>query len=245
MLEDPAQLARRRARARRGRAAGPSGGCRAGRASEERSLSIDGALTASGRRHNPASQARISPLGCRDNRPGHSGADFRGANAWSTRRPRTHRASRDISPRQPAATRAPGSAIPRQLKRLFTTEMWERFGYYGMRALLTLYLANHFLFSDPTADRPLRRLHRARLSDAADRRPARRPLSRLEALGEVRRDPDVARLFHPLLRRPAGQALSRRSTASATRSSDRAARATSATSNIVVAGGQRLLIQRQ
>jgi len=39
---------------------------------------------------------------------------------------------------------------PRQLKRLFTTEMWERFGYYGMRAILTLYLANHFLFSDTT-----------------------------------------------------------------------------------------------
>ena len=39
---------------------------------------------------------------------------------------------------------------PRQLKRLFTTEMWERFGYYGMRALLTLYLAEHFLFKDQT-----------------------------------------------------------------------------------------------
>ncbi|MCC7394964.1 MAG: peptide MFS transporter [Sphingomonadaceae bacterium] len=39
---------------------------------------------------------------------------------------------------------------PRQLKRLFTTEMWERFGYYGMRAILTLYLAQHFLFSDTT-----------------------------------------------------------------------------------------------
>jgi proton-dependent oligopeptide transporter, POT family len=39
---------------------------------------------------------------------------------------------------------------PKQLKRLFTTEMWERFGYYGMRAILTLYLANHFLFDDKT-----------------------------------------------------------------------------------------------
>lgn len=39
---------------------------------------------------------------------------------------------------------------PRQLARLFSTEMWERFGYYGMRALLTLYLAQHFLFSDST-----------------------------------------------------------------------------------------------
>jgi POT family proton-dependent oligopeptide transporter len=39
---------------------------------------------------------------------------------------------------------------PRQLARLFTTEAMERFGYYGMRALLTLYLAQHFLFSDRT-----------------------------------------------------------------------------------------------
>jgi POT family proton-dependent oligopeptide transporter len=39
---------------------------------------------------------------------------------------------------------------PAQLARLFTTEAMERFGYYGMRALLTLYLANHFLFSDST-----------------------------------------------------------------------------------------------
>jgi proton-dependent oligopeptide transporter, POT family len=39
---------------------------------------------------------------------------------------------------------------PPQLARLFTTEMWERFGYYGMRALLTLYLAQHFLFDDRT-----------------------------------------------------------------------------------------------
>src|SRR6476620_3536020 len=40
---------------------------------------------------------------------------------------------------------------PRQLARLFTTEMWERFGYYGMRALLTLYLTKHVRFSDQQA----------------------------------------------------------------------------------------------
>jgi POT family proton-dependent oligopeptide transporter len=40
---------------------------------------------------------------------------------------------------------------PRQLARLFTTEMWERFGYYGMRALLTLYLTKHFVFGDRAA----------------------------------------------------------------------------------------------
>ena len=39
---------------------------------------------------------------------------------------------------------------PQQLARLFSTEAMERFGYYGMRALLTLYLAQHFLFSDTT-----------------------------------------------------------------------------------------------
>ena len=34
---------------------------------------------------------------------------------------------------------------------LFFTEMWERFSYYGMRALLMLYLTKHFLFGDKDA----------------------------------------------------------------------------------------------
>ncbi|QDU33547.1 Dipeptide and tripeptide permease A [Poriferisphaera corsica] len=37
---------------------------------------------------------------------------------------------------------------PRGLSVLFFAEMWERFSYYGMRALLVLYLTQHFLFSD-------------------------------------------------------------------------------------------------
>lgn len=37
---------------------------------------------------------------------------------------------------------------PRGLVVLFFTEMWERFSYYGMRALLIIYLTQHFLFSD-------------------------------------------------------------------------------------------------
>lgn len=41
---------------------------------------------------------------------------------------------------------------PRPLARLFTTEMWERFGYYGMRALLVLFLTDHFLLSDGMAN---------------------------------------------------------------------------------------------
>ncbi|HST35556.1 MAG TPA: peptide MFS transporter [Allosphingosinicella sp.] len=56
----------------------------------------------------------------------------------------------DISHVNPAAS-GTWFGHPRQLKRLFTTEMWERFGYYGMRAILTLYLVEHFLFRDTTA----------------------------------------------------------------------------------------------
>jgi POT family proton-dependent oligopeptide transporter len=40
---------------------------------------------------------------------------------------------------------------PRGLTFLFTTEMWERFSYYGMRAILVLYLTN-FLLLNPTAE---------------------------------------------------------------------------------------------
>ncbi len=36
---------------------------------------------------------------------------------------------------------------------LFFAEMWERFSYYGMRALLVLYLTKHWLFSDGDASR--------------------------------------------------------------------------------------------
>ncbi|MCI5105763.1 MAG: peptide MFS transporter [Pseudomonadales bacterium] len=40
---------------------------------------------------------------------------------------------------------------PRGLVTCFFTEMWERFSYYGMRALLIFYLTQHFLFSDEAA----------------------------------------------------------------------------------------------
>ncbi|TVV74899.1 peptide MFS transporter [Sphingomonas solaris] len=40
---------------------------------------------------------------------------------------------------------------PRGLAILFLTEMWERFSFYGMRALLVLYLTQHFLFGDEEA----------------------------------------------------------------------------------------------
>ena len=39
---------------------------------------------------------------------------------------------------------------------LFFTEMWERFSFYGMRALLVIYLTQHFLFSDDKAQGPIR-----------------------------------------------------------------------------------------
>ena len=34
---------------------------------------------------------------------------------------------------------------PRVLAYLFATEMWERFSYYGMRALLVLYMLKYLL----------------------------------------------------------------------------------------------------
>jgi POT family proton-dependent oligopeptide transporter len=40
---------------------------------------------------------------------------------------------------------------PTQLARLFSTELWERFGYYGLRALLVVYLTQFFLFDDVAA----------------------------------------------------------------------------------------------
>ena len=42
---------------------------------------------------------------------------------------------------------SPG-AHPKGLYICFGTELWERFSYYGMRALLIYYLTQHFLFSD-------------------------------------------------------------------------------------------------
>ena len=40
---------------------------------------------------------------------------------------------------------------PRGLVVLFFAEMWERFSFYGMRALLIFYLTQHFLFGDAAA----------------------------------------------------------------------------------------------
>lgn len=50
-----------------------------------------------------------------------------------------------------AAPRKTFLGHPRGLVVLFFTEMWERFSYYGMRALLTVYLVQHFLFGPKEA----------------------------------------------------------------------------------------------
>ncbi len=60
----------------------------------------------------------------------------------------------------PTAAAAPNASLteigtflghPKGLVICFFTEMWERFSYYGMRALLIFYLTQHFLFSDQAA----------------------------------------------------------------------------------------------
>ncbi|SFR83282.1 peptide MFS transporter [Sphingomonas jatrophae] len=57
----------------------------------------------------------------------------------------------DISHVNPAAE-ATWFGHPRPLARLFTTEAMERFGFYGLRALLALYLSTWFLFDDQTTN---------------------------------------------------------------------------------------------
>ena len=54
----------------------------------------------------------------------------------------------NITPGEEAIMR-PGH--PKGLGVLFTTEMWERFNFYGMRALLTLFLANALMFGEQEA----------------------------------------------------------------------------------------------
>jgi POT family proton-dependent oligopeptide transporter len=55
----------------------------------------------------------------------------------------------DASP--PPAARTAWLGHPPGLFMLFFTEMWERFSYYGMRALLIFYLTKHWMFSDDEA----------------------------------------------------------------------------------------------
>jgi POT family proton-dependent oligopeptide transporter len=55
---------------------------------------------------------------------------------------------------EPSASTSPTDdqpGHPRGLYMLFFAEMWERFSFYGMRALLVLYMVKHFGFSDENA----------------------------------------------------------------------------------------------
>lgn len=57
-----------------------------------------------------------------------------------------------LAARDPASGHGPTwFGHPRGLYVLFFAEMWERFSFYGMRALLVFYLTKHFLFDDAYA----------------------------------------------------------------------------------------------
>jgi POT family proton-dependent oligopeptide transporter len=63
---------------------------------------------------------------------------------------------------QPVSARSELFGHPRGLTFLFTTEMWERFSYYGMRSLLVLYMTKYLLLEDHSANViGLSALHRA------------------------------------------------------------------------------------
>src|SRR5215467_5690981 len=56
---------------------------------------------------------------------------------------------------EPASRAAPHDDLfghPRALTFLFTTEMWERFSYYGMRALLVLYMVKFLLLPERASE---------------------------------------------------------------------------------------------
>jgi POT family proton-dependent oligopeptide transporter len=60
----------------------------------------------------------------------------------------------DLTTRSSPAA-APGAELfghPRGLTFLFTTEMWERFSYYGMRSLLVLYMTKYLLLPEHAGD---------------------------------------------------------------------------------------------
>jgi POT family proton-dependent oligopeptide transporter len=58
-----------------------------------------------------------------------------------------------VEPGRPVFTEPEPTGQPRGLWLLFTVEMWERFSYYGMRALLVLYLVNALQWSPAQASR--------------------------------------------------------------------------------------------
>src|ERR1700760_3434028 len=58
-----------------------------------------------------------------------------------------NRGEPDITHVNPAAEKT-WFGHPSPLFWLFGTEMWERFGYYGMRAPLNLFLSKHFVLGD-------------------------------------------------------------------------------------------------
>src|SRR5256885_14415783 len=103
------------------------------------------------------------------------------------------------------ATKRTWFGHPRQLARLFTTEMWERFGYYGMRALLTLYLTKHFVLGDHASTG----LYGGYTPPGYPTPPIGRLLAppdlRSQRPGEVGADPVAVRPPTPGLRRPPAQ----------------------------------------
>ena len=103
----------------------------------------------------------------------------------------------------PAVTRDTWLGHPKGLFLLFATEMWERFSYYGMRALLVLSLIAGVETANPGlrlvaggGAAALRALHGLRLLHAADRRLARRQLPRPAQVGDHRRRADGDRPVH-------------------------------------------------
>jgi POT family proton-dependent oligopeptide transporter len=63
----------------------------------------------------------------------------------------TQTLTENLSPIEKKAIKAASASHPKGLYVLFFAELWERFSYYGMRALLILYMTKELLFGDEKA----------------------------------------------------------------------------------------------
>src|ERR1700752_118013 len=57
----------------------------------------------------------------------------------------------EVTPQDVATASAVQKGHPKGLGVLFTTEMWERFNFYGMRTVLSLFLAQSLMLGDKNA----------------------------------------------------------------------------------------------
>ena len=106
--------------------------------------------------------------------------------------PRSRTMASTMNTPNAVAMNGPGGH-PWPLFQLFMVEMWERFSFYGMRALLTLYMIKGFLQAEDSRLQHLRGLRGLGVCHAIHRWGAGRPILGQTTGGHHRRAPDECR----------------------------------------------------